>query len=198
MKHLSALLLALCLAGCGVNTSQQADASVLSNGCGMSGDARSTETVVLDLLKNRHEAPTVIDSSATLAALSAAKADSRAFDDLKGATVEGYLVKVTLEKGESCNCHSTNSVDWDFHCYLAPTADARLSERLVVEVTPRMRLKTLDQMKALIGKRLKVTGWLMDDTMHKDASEADNPGKRGNWRASCWEIHPVTGIEVEK
>ena len=193
----AAVLLASCAPITQSQTAQADDLDALkSNGCGMTGDARDPDTQALDKLKNRHEAPTEIDKSATLAAMSAAKSGSNTFDSSKGAEVEGYLVKVTLEKGESCNCHSTAKEDWDFHCYLAPTKNPSLNERLVVEVTPRMRKWTLAQMRAMIGKRLKVTGWILDDAKHRDASEADTPGNEKNWRASTWEIHPVMAIQV--
>ena len=36
----------------------------------------------------------------------------------------------------------------------------------------------------------------MFDTMHLNQAENTNPGGDKNWRATCWEIHPVTAIKV--
>lgn len=36
--------------------------------------------------------------------------------------------------------------------------------------------------------RVRISGWLMHDFQHVDGV--------GRWRASAWEIHPVTGIDV--
>lgn len=37
-----------------------------------------------------------------------------------------------------------------------------------------------------------------EDRGHADESENTAPGARGNWRATAWELHPVTAIEVLK
>jgi len=34
------------------------------------------------------------------------------------------------------------------------------------------------------------------DFMHADKSENTNPGGRGNFRATAWEVHPVTNFRV--
>jgi len=46
------------------------------------------------------------------------------------------------------------------------------------------------------GKWVEVTGWLLFDTAHIKQAENTNPGHNGNWRATCWEIHPVTKISM--
>ena len=46
---------------------------------------------------------------------------------------------------------------------------------------------------------MKITGWLFFDDHHKLEADntdlGDNKGKK-NWRRTCWEIHPVTKIEL--
>ncbi|MBI1756057.1 MAG: hypothetical protein HYR64_03005, partial [Fimbriimonas ginsengisoli] len=164
--------------------------------CGMSGNATKEEDKALDRLKNRHSEPTEFDSGATLEMMMGAQTGTNAFDQTKGAVLTGYFVKLTPEKEESCNCGSPKSVDWDFHCFLAFTPSPNQNERIVFEVTPRMRFWSKAQLQKLVGKRIRITGWIADDFKHSGESEADSPGKPGNWRASCWEIHPVTNIEV--
>jgi hypothetical protein len=45
-------------------------------------------------------------------------------------------------------------------------------------------------------KWVKVRGWMMFDAQHANAAENTNPGGQHNWRATAWEIHPVTSIKV--
>ena len=46
------------------------------------------------------------------------------------------------------------------------------------------------------GKTLRVTGWLFDDLEHVNAAENTHSAGVHNWRATVWEIHPVTGFSV--
>ena len=76
---------------------------------------------------------------------------------------------------------------------------------MVVEVTPRLRAimgtsgtdwSTKTLRKQLRGEWIKVQGWMMFDAQHANAAENTNPGGANNWRATAWEIHPVTDIQV--
>jgi len=79
---------------------------------------------------------------------------------------------------------------------------------VIVEITPRLRNKVFEKLgvennkelrKKLIGMKVKVTGWLLFDEEHRlesfNIDPKDNKGRK-NWRATCWEIHPITNIEV--
>jgi hypothetical protein len=46
------------------------------------------------------------------------------------------------------------------------------------------------------GKWVRVKGWLLFDQEHVNQAENTNPGNDRNWRATVWEIHPVTEIDV--
>src|SRR5262249_8476864 len=48
----------------------------------------------------------------------------------------------------------------------------------------------------LKGKWVEVIGWLLFDVPHIRGAENTNPGGADNWRATCWELHPVTSITV--
>jgi hypothetical protein len=39
-------------------------------------------------------------------------------------------------------------------------------------------------------------GWLLFDREHAGESENTAPGRAANWRATAWELHPVTKIEI--
>jgi len=47
-----------------------------------------------------------------------------------------------------------------------------------------------------LGRWVKVRGWMLFDVEHVDHKENTAPGRARNWRATAWEIHPVTSIEV--
>lgn len=142
------------------------------------------------LLKNRHTTPPTINPSLTLDVLAKASANTT-IDQDQGATIEGYLVLAKSTGPEACNCNSRNPDDWDFHCYIGPRPDSPERDCVVVEVTPRMRFWSLAQLKAHMGQRVRCSGWLFLDEEHKASSVADSPGNARDWRASCWEIHPV-------
>ena len=73
---------------------------------------------------------------------------------------------------------------------------------VVVEMTPHYRADyapdwTLDALKAVVGKQVRVAGQLMADNEHyvpKD--DCGLPGHESTcWRASIWELHPVTSFQ---
>jgi hypothetical protein len=76
---------------------------------------------------------------------------------------------------------------------------------VIVEVTPRWRAmmaargvdwSTRTLRRGYLGRWVRVTGWLLFDAEHANAAENTEPGRARNWRATAWEIHPITSIEV--
>jgi len=75
------------------------------------------------------------------------------------------------------------------------------SKHIVVEVTSRSRRlyhlpSTATLKKQLLHKRVMITGWLLYDLMHESNAANTNPNGKKIWRATCEEIHPVSGIKV--
>jgi hypothetical protein len=77
--------------------------------------------------------------------------------------------------------------------------------RLIVEVTPRGRAladqrgddwSTRALRDHLQGRWIRVRGWLLFDAEHESQSVNTAPGRPRDWRATAWEIHPVTSLEV--
>ena len=177
-------------------------------GCRMEGDAKSASVQDLNRLKNRYHAPAPedFDRSAALLVMLAPGSDENRWQDTKAAEVIGYVHDVKVGGVESCNCHAKDPLYRDTHIELVlDPMKAGGSQRLIVEVTPRwrhmMQEKGVDWMtrglrKALLGRWVKVQGWLFFDSEHKNTSENTNPGRERNWRATAWEIHPVTSIEI--
>jgi hypothetical protein len=177
----------------------------------MAGTGTSAANKALNRLKNRFILPddSDIDKNVTLAAMLAPGDDTDRFDTHEAAKITGLVINVKVGGKENCNCQATNPTDMDAHIELALHKDAPKNQRVIVEVTPRLRLlkkakdidwstATLEQTtdKGIKGKWVEVAGWLLFDDIHRDAAENTNPGGPMNWRATCWEIHPVTDIKV--
>ena len=88
-----------------------------------------------------------------------------------------------------------------------PNSPDAKKQSVVAEVTPRTRMvhqqgsgktdwTTKALKESLQGKWVEITGWLLFDIEHVHQAENTNPGNRANWRATCWEIHPVMSIKV--
>ena len=158
-------------------------------------------------LKNRDAEPSPrdFDDGVTLEALLRPGEDRARWSESRAGRVEGYVIEVVEGGVEAANCYSYR--ERDTHVHIAPRADAPRTEWVVLEVTPRgresARARGLDWSaealrRELVGRRCRFEGWLLFDRGHADESENTAPGARGNWRATAWELHPVTAIEVLK
>jgi hypothetical protein len=78
---------------------------------------------------------------------------------------------------------------------------------VIVEMTPHTRFQfenniwTLDNLKAAVGRKVKVMGQLLIDSEHNApsqncASAKTSKQKSTCWRASVWELHPVVDFQV--
>lgn len=166
--------------------------------CGPVGNADNDKKKTLNSNKNRTDIPA--DDSyikvdwADLRDLPVGRAD-----DLPGApvTVEGFLVhKVKPEGAESPNCGLKQPDEVDWHMYLADTAGLdEIGQAVIVETTPRTRplhkwVKT--DLDKVVNKNMpvRISGWLLYDYEHVNVI--------GSQRASVWEVHPITKIEVKR
>jgi hypothetical protein len=119
-------------------------------------------------------------------------------NDLPGAPVrvEGFIShQVKAESGESTNCGLTDPDEVDWHIYLTNQPNQGIKDAVIVETTPRTRpLHHWDKsaLDALVNQniRVRISGWLMFDSEHVSAV--------GTQRATVWEVHPITKIEVQK
>ena len=155
-------------------------------------------------LKNRATPPneTDFDRRVTLEALLMRGPDQSRWSDERAAVIEGYVVRVQPGAIEFANCLSLS--ERDIHIDVARESRAPSIERVVVEVTPHWRRWAREQgldwslegLSRLVGKHVRIEGWLLFDTEHADESENTKPGLLHNWRATAWELHPVTGIRA--
>ena len=210
MRTIAAVTLCACLlapaADAGHGRAGAGDDAARLAACPVEGDARVPSVRALNILKRRMSVPGDIDSAVSLAAMLAPGDDTGRFDARKGATVEGYVADVKVGGVESVNCHTHDPAYRDTHIELTldPLHDAG-SKHVIVEVTPQWRATMAAEgidwdtpalRATLRGHWVRVTGWLLFDVEHADAAANTAPDAPHLWRATVWELHPVTSIEV--
>jgi hypothetical protein len=186
-----------------------AQAQSVFEGCPGIGNAQVQRVRDLNLLKNRDNPPTAadIDPAATLTAVQQPGDDSNRWSTQRAAVFHGYVVDVKPGGKETCNCKATDIAHRDTHIELvSDPSDSAPERRVIVEVSPRWRAKMVSQgvdwSTSTLRNTIKdhwvtVTGWLLFDSEHANQSENTTPGNDGNWRATSWEIHPITSLKID-
>jgi uncharacterized protein YgiM (DUF1202 family) len=174
------------------------------------GGSRFHQIEALNRLKNRSASPSAadLDSTVTLARMVGdGRDDAAKFDAGKAAEITGWVLHVKPGgRAETTNCRKGDPEHRDAHIELtlSPT-DTLPSRRVIVEVTPRwraaMRAAGVDWSTATLQhtiehKWVRVRGWLLFDDEHRSQAENTQPGGDSNWRATVWEIHPITALRV--
>lgn len=110
-----------------------------------------------------------------------------------GVRAAGYIDSVSfLAIPESANCYGL--AGFDTHLWLGARPYLPRKDAVITEVTPRTTARehgfSEDQMERLAarGVRVRITGWLFLDNRHDAGVE--------KVRATLWEIHPVTQVDV--
>ncbi len=156
-------------------------------------------------LKNRAALPRAadFDGRVTLAALLQPGNEQARWAETRAAVIEGYVITVYEANAEAANCYSFTQRDT--HIELARTSEAPPRERVILEVTPRLRAWAARQgwdwstptlAHELVGHWCRFEGWLLYDSRHVNEVENTAPGRAGNWRATAWELHPVTRLQM--
>jgi hypothetical protein len=202
------VLLLLCFSFLGANAQAPPSNMDVFDGCGMDGSAKTANLKKLNELKNRYTAPQddQINHSITLSAMLTPGDDKTRWSSTNGAEVTGFVLDVKPGGGETCNCGKTDAAHIDAHIELVLHAtDTAGIQSVVVEVTPRLRAimgasgtdwSTKTLRTQFRHKWVKVRGWMTFDSQHASAAENTHPGGASNWRATAWELHPVTDIQA--
>ena len=180
---------------------------ILALNCPGVGIALTSNARNLHRLKNRTAFPQTadFDSRITLDALLQRGADYDRWSTDRAARIQGQVIDVAYARPEATNCYSP--CRRDIHILIAPRKDAPKNEHVVLEVTPNLKDWTTAQgidwseqtlQAQLVGHWCEFEGWLYFDVGHAEESENITPHNAGNWRATAWEIHPVTKITVIK
>lgn len=177
----------------------------LARNCPSVGIALTGHARQLHRLKNRTALPQAadFDSRVTLAALLERGNDTNRWSVERAARIQGEVIDVAYARPEATNCFSP--CRRDIHITVADRPGAAKNEQVIVEVTPRFQdwatsqgidwsVETLK--RQLVGHWCEFEGWLYFDVGHDEESENIAPGHADNWRATAWEIHPVTKITV--
>jgi hypothetical protein len=172
---------------------------ILALNCPNAGIALTTRARDLHRLKNRTSLPTAadFDPTITLDALLQPGNDTDRWSTSRAARIQGEVIDVAYARPEATNCFSP--CRRDIHILLATRKGATKIEQIVVEVTPNFQTAGWSEetlQNQLVGHWCEFEGWMYFDAGHAEESENISPGKPDNWRATAWEIHPVTKIAV--
>ena len=178
---------------------------VLARNCPSVGIALTTRARNLHRLKNRTAIPQAADFYApvTLETLLLPGDDSNRWSTDRAARIQGEVIDVAYAGAEATNCFSP--CRRDIHILVANRKGAAKTEHVVVEVTPNsgglaasrgMDWSEQTLHAQLVGHWVEFEGWLYFDAGHAEESENTAANNPENWRATAWEIHPVTKITV--
>ena len=184
-------------------------------GCRACGTATTKKTQKLNVDKNRDEPAT----NPTQISIQKLRNPKSKFSTKDQVSLTGYVASVTSGGNqESCNCGRDDLRDIHINIVAHPSEVGDLSKYVVVEITPRWQekfnlndsdyKKMLTRLRKQIGKKwVRFEGWMLYDHMHDDAAKTTQPKqkpcpddgkihKNCNWRATPWEVHPVTSYTV--
>ena len=132
-------------------------------------------------------------------------------------TVEGYFEIVKKGSKEGTNCAGSIEDDTDWHIALVADPSEREEEAVVIEPTPRFKRAagwTIPKASSIAVRerassprrpsnavRVRVTGYLMLDPSHPEDIKANCKtacASKKFFRATLWEVHPVTRIQLER
>lgn len=178
---------------------------LLAQNCPNAGIAFTKHARQLHILKNRTALPrpSDFDSRITLNTLLQSGDDRDRWQTNQAARIQGEVIDVSYARPEATNCFSP--CRRDIHILIATQKPARKNEQVVLEVTPNLRDWAATQgidwtegtlRNQLIGHWCEFAGWLFFDAGHAEESENTSPHNPNNWRATAWELHPVTEITV--
>jgi hypothetical protein len=176
-------------------------------GCPPEGDAKKLSVKASNPLKNRMLAATPSEfHTVGLDAILAEGDDHDRWSSEDAAELVGYVYDVKPGGAETCNCHAEDKSNRDTHIELTPgPQDTAESRRIIVEVTPQWRRlmatagkdwTTAGLRTSILHKYVKVKGWMFFDAEHEHQAQNTEPDGDGNWRATAWEVHPITSMEV--
>lgn len=186
--------------------------------CKACGKTQRAELQRLNVLKNRGNVAT---NPTTITAQEIRDPENdTVFKPSKKVSVTAFVASIVSGgKRETCNCKRDDLRDVHINIVANPSEVGDPTKYVIVEFTPRWEKKfdlddsdyeaMLQAVKDQIeGKWVKFTGWMMSDFVHakesKNTAAATTPTCKddGNdpqpcvWRATTWEVHPVTSYAV--
>jgi hypothetical protein len=178
------------------------------DGCAPEGRRKKTESnptgkvpakeQAMNRMKNRDNITGTIDHSVTIQTLMAAKEEID-INPNRPIQITAYVADVIPgTPRETCNCARSDIADIHIDVVAKKADRNKKVKYVIVEISPRFveKLGDVASVKAAItNKWVKFTGWPTYDYKHR--SNARNIKAKGNiWRATAWEVHPVTDFKV--
>lgn len=178
---------------------------VLSRNCPGAGIAFTEKARALHRLKNRTAIPQASDFNPQISLDELLKPgdDRSRWSTQQAARIQAYVIDVAYARPEATNCYLP--CRRDVHIAIANRPGAPQNEQVIIEVTPNFReaaeQKGLNWSAAslnaqLVGHWCEFEGWMYFDVGHEEESENTRPNNPENWRATAWEIHPVTKFAI--
>ena len=149
-----------------------------------------------------------VDDTADIGGPARARRRHPALDLDTAVEITAFVLDVRDGGPTSSNCHSSNPADHDTILDLSPSANVfDAGHRIVAVITPQGRRImagngvdwSTDAIQAAYTRHyVTIRGWLLFDTAAAGRSLNSAPlAKNGITRATAWEIHPVTSIELD-
>ncbi|HTR04323.1 MAG TPA: hypothetical protein VMN82_14120 [Thermoanaerobaculia bacterium] len=180
-----------------------------SGACPPQGDAKKAKVQKLNELRARMEEPSDddFDDTADINALIAPGDDSQRWSNDTAVEITAFVVDVHDGGMTSANCHSPDPADHDTILDLSPGAGVSdASHRLIAVITPQWRRlmgknridwSTRAIRAKFVQQYVTIRGWLLWNFEAATLSVNTGPLAGASMtRATAWEIHPVTGIEL--
>lgn len=181
-----------------------------AGGCPPQGDATKSKERQLNVLKARTDAPTDddVDDTADIGALLEPGDDTLRWTSDTAVEITAFVLGVRDGGAASSNCHSSNPADHDTILDLSADANAfDAGHKIVAVITPQGRRimagNGVDWSIGAIAAKytqhyVTIRGWMLFNTAAAGRSLNSAPlAKNGITRATAWEIHPVTSIELD-
>ena len=167
--------------------------------CTIKGDSKRKDLQHLDSLKNR-QISNIVPDTISIDSFMLSGSDLNRFDVNRIICVEGIVLLVKNGGTETCECHSKKDSMKDIHVELVKELPATNKQAMICEFTKftKSNLYSLQNIRKLVGKKVRICGYLFSDEEHKQNSVTDNPNGSDLWRFTDIEIHPCFSIEVIK
>ena len=179
--------------------------------CPPQGDATKAKVKRLNEAKARLDevSDDDVDDTVTMEGLCEPGDDRLRWQDGQGVEITAYVLEVRDGGAESSNCHSAKSSEHDTILELAPTQDAvDRAHRVYAVVSPQWRQAvTADRVDWSTGalrahylqRWVVLRGWMLFN-FEAAGTSLHTVGLSGPelQRATAWEIHPVTSIELQE
>lgn len=184
----------------------QCESGTEYRGCQACGTARSVRARRDNLLKNRDEKAENV-KVLSISDIRDPTQNGSFFPDM-AVEITGYVAGVVSGSvKESANCGRQDLRNLRILLVASPREAGNATKYVILEITPRweknlgwddsnFKLLLENAKKLFEGKWVTFRGWMFYNLSFVDEAQSTNPGIGAVWRATPWEVHPVTSYNV--